>query len=52
MLIHGYGPQTVPLDIILSFVSTAQFIGEFWKNWLSTTNDVAPTVMVLFRIHS
>ncbi len=35
---------------ILSFpVSTAEFIGEFWKNKRSATSDVAPIVLALYR---
>jgi hypothetical protein len=31
-------------------VSTAEFIGEFWKNKQSATSDVAPIVLALYRI--
>jgi hypothetical protein len=31
-------------------VSTAEFIGEFWKNKRSATSDVAPIVLALYRI--
>jgi hypothetical protein len=31
-------------------VSTAEFIGEFWKIKLSATSDVAPIVLALYRI--
>jgi hypothetical protein len=30
-------------------VSTAEFIGEFWKNKRSATSDVAPIVLALYR---
>ncbi len=36
--------------IFLFLVSTAHFIGKFWKNRWSATSNVAPTVMVLYRI--
>jgi hypothetical protein len=56
VLFDGYGPRIVALDIILSFlgglhlvftlfpfpVSTAQIIGEFWKNRCSGKSDLAP----------
>ncbi len=32
-------------------VSTAVFKGEFWKNKQSAMSDVAPIVLVLYRIH-
>jgi hypothetical protein len=31
-------------------VSTAEFIGEFWKMKRSATSDVAPIVLALYRI--
>ncbi len=31
-------------------VSTAKLIGEFWRNKRSTTSDVAPAVLALYRI--
>jgi hypothetical protein len=31
-------------------VSTAEFIGEFWKNKRSAMSDVAPIVFALYRI--
>jgi hypothetical protein len=31
-------------------VSTAEFIGEFWKNKRSAMSDVAPIVLALYRI--
>jgi hypothetical protein len=31
-------------------VSTAEFIGEFWKNNRSATSNVAPIVLALYRI--
>ncbi len=30
-------------------VSTAEFIGEFWKNKRSAMSDVAPIVLALYR---
>ncbi len=30
--------------------STAEFIGEFWKNKRSAMSDVAPIVLALYRI--
>jgi hypothetical protein len=36
---------------IFSFlVSTAEYIGEFWKIKRSATSDVAPIVLALYRI--
>ncbi len=33
-------------------VSTAEFIGEFWKNKRSGTSDVAPIELALYSCHS
>jgi hypothetical protein len=56
VLIDGYGPRTVALDIVLLIklasilficslfpfpVSTAQFIGEFWNNRRSAMSNLA-----------
>jgi hypothetical protein len=53
---HGAGHYffvLVRLHLFLSIfpfpVSTAQFIGEFWKNRWSATSNVAPAVLVLYR---
>jgi hypothetical protein len=46
------------LDFYLGFaifpfpVSTAEFIGEFWKNKRSGTSDVAPIELALYSCHS
>ncbi len=56
---HGAGYYFVvlgSLHLVYTFfpfpVSTAQIIGEFWRNRLSGTSNVAPLVLTLYSSHS
>ncbi len=57
VLLHGAGHSFVVLvrlhlvlTIFLFPASTAQIIGEFWRNRLSTTSNVVPIIVALYRI--